>query len=93
MIICVDIDGTICTQEQDYADAKPFMDKIYKVNKLYDEGHRIIYWTARGTVTGLNWRSVTEEQFSKWGVKHHALEFGKPVYDLLFDDKARNEVE
>jgi hypothetical protein len=35
----------------------------------------------------LDWREVTEKQFSKWGVKYHELKFGKPNYDLFIDDK------
>ena len=49
-----------------------------------------MYWTARGTTTGLDWRKVTEEQFLKWGVKYHELKFGKPNYDLFIDDKNIN---
>ena len=37
--------------------------------------------------SGLDWRDVTEKQFSKWGVKYHELKFGKPNYDLFIDDK------
>ena len=48
MVIYVDIDGTIChTNGTDYNDSKPKYDQIYKINKLYDEGNVIIYWTAR----------------------------------------------
>ena len=52
MKIYVDIDETICfyNGERNYPDAVPNMDNIAKINKLYDEGHEITYWTARGTV-------------------------------------------
>lgn len=95
MIIYVDIDDTVCrtTFTEDFSEIKsvePYPDRIAKVNKLYDEGHTIIYWTARGTQTGVDWRASTEEQFSSWGVKYHDLKFGKPVYDLFIDDKNVN---
>jgi hydroxymethylpyrimidine pyrophosphatase-like HAD family hydrolase len=47
MVVYVDIDGTICSQEEDYSNAKPYRERIQKINKLYDDGNEIIYWTAR----------------------------------------------
>lgn len=92
MVIYVDIDETICHYEgeRNYADAIPLEQNIQKINDLYDDGNTIIYWTARGTVTGIDWREVTENQFRKWGVKYHDLKFGKPAYDLFIDDKNIN---
>jgi len=92
MIIYVDIDETICISSPDrnYSKAKPNFDRIGKINELYDEGNTIVYWTARGTGTGLDWRSVTENQFKEWGVKYHKLELGKPIYDLFICDKVMN---
>lgn len=92
MIIYVDIDETICetASDRNYVNAKPLKERIAKINKLYDEGNTIIYWTARGTGTGINWRDVTENQFKKWNVKYHELKFQKPIYDLFIDDKNIN---
>tara|TARA_R110002012_G_C11197345_1_gene559393 strand:+ start:198 stop:494 length:297 start_codon:yes stop_codon:yes gene_type:complete len=92
MIIYVDIDETICRspEDRDYAKAVPITDYIHKVNELYDAGNTIVYWTARGTGSGIDWREVTEKQFKKWGVKYHNLKFGKPIYDLFIDDKNIN---
>jgi len=89
MIIYVDIDETICIspEDRDYAKAVPILTNIEKCNRLYDEGHKIVYWTARGTGSGIDWREVTEKQFKDWNVKYHDLKFGKPVYDLFVDDK------
>jgi len=84
----VDIDDTICSHEKDYRDAQPFNNIISHFNKLYDEGHTIWYFTARGTETGIDWREVTEKQFEQWGVKYHNLLFGKPSADIYVDDKA-----
>jgi len=46
----IDIDNTICTPTvgRDYHKAQPWKDRIDKVNKLYDEGHEVVYFTARG---------------------------------------------
>ena len=92
MIIYVDIDETICTKSEDlnYVNAKPLEKRIEKINNLYEEGNTIVYWTARGTMTGIDWRKITEEQFQQWGVKYHELRFGKPAYDLFIDDKNIN---
>jgi len=64
-----DIDGTICSQEENYADAKPYMDMIQMANTLYDNGNKVVYYTARGTETGIDWFDLTTQQLSDWGVK------------------------
>ncbi len=83
-----DIDGTICTQCVDYSQAKPFPEKIKIINNYYDLGNTVIYWTARGSGTGTDWREVTEKQLKEWGVKYSELRFGKPIYDLFIDDRS-----
>ena len=92
MKIFVDIDETICITpiSRDYSEATPLKERIEKINKLYDEGNTIIYWTARGTGTGIDWLEVTVNQFNDWGVKYNDLMFGKPAYDLFIDDKNVN---
>ncbi len=91
MIIYVDIDETILmTQNMDYENSQPMYDRIEKINKLYDKGNTIIYWTARGTGSGKEWSDVTKKQFKRFKVKHHDLKFGKPIYDLFVDDKNIN---
>ena len=93
--IYVDIDETICEYkgERKYELAIPIPHRISAINDLYDEGHEIFYWTARGTVTGIDWRSVTEEQFKRWGVKCRGIIFGKPAFDIFIDDKVINSEE
>lgn len=92
MIIFVDIDETICVSpnNRDYSQASPIISNICRINELYDSGDTIVYWTARGTGSGIDWRDVTEEQFERWGVKYHELKFGKPIYDMFIDDKNIN---
>lgn len=90
MNIFVDIDETICFYrgERDYNLALPIHKNIKKINKLYLDGNEITYWTARGTVTGINWYDVTKSQLERWGCKYHHLSVGeKPAYDLLICDK------
>ena len=92
MIVYVDIDETICIspQDRDYTLAEPIENNIKKINCMYDAGNTVIYWTARGTGSGIDWRKVTEKQFKEWGVKYHELKFGKPIYDIFIDDKNIN---
>ena len=95
MIIYVDIDETICEtpDSRNYSLAQPIASNIKKINKLYDEGKTIVYWTARGTGSGIDWSQTTKEQFVKWGVKYHALYFGKPRAVTYVDDRAVNDKE
>ena len=95
MRYCFDIDGTICSIERgiekDYRDAKPFIKRIEKVNRLYYQGNHIIFFTARGSLTKLDWRKITEMQLKHWGVKYHELIFGKPDAVIYVDDKGMND--
>ena len=86
-----DIDGTICTLEKDYSNARPFFKRIAKINQLFDEGNHIILFTARGTLTKKDWREITRMQLVFWQVKYHQLIFGKPAVDVMVDDIAIND--
>ena len=96
MIIYVDIDETICftPNSRDYSLDEPYLDKIQKINNLYDQGHEIIYWTARGRVTKIDWYKVTKNQLDSWGAKYHKLDVTtKPHYDLLICDKTLKSID
>jgi len=87
-VIIVDIDGTICsTTDGSYEKAIPNYKMISAINKLYDDGCIINYWTARGTTTNIDWTDVTKKQLKLWGCKYHEVKLGKPFYDLFIDDK------
>jgi len=92
MKIFVDIDETICYYDKvrEYDLAKPYKTNINKINNLFDKGNEITYWTARGSVTGIDWYKVTKNQLKQWGCKYHYLSVGeKPAYDLLICDKTK----
>ena len=99
-IIYVDVDGTICQNRDDlrdqdieaaYSDVKPYPDRISQINALYDEGHEIVYWTARGCKSGDDYTELTKQQFLEWGVKYHDLQVGnKPHFDMYICDKSFN---
>ena len=91
MIIYVDIDGTICwNSNSDYENSIPRWKQIYKINKLYDEGHEIVYWTARGGTSGIDWTLFTKKQLDEWDCKYTRIEtkVKKPSYDLFICDKS-----
>lgn len=94
---CFDIDGTICAQDKlgNYGETTPYHDRIEVINKLYEEGNYIIYFTARGMLTLDGdmfevyrvWFDLTKEQLTNWGCKFHELRLGKPSADYYIDDK------
>lgn len=93
----IDIDDTICRTDKTvdfamdkYSASAPIQERINKVNSLYNQGHEITYWTARGAVSGIDFEELTKEQLLKWGCKFHKLLMGKPSYDIYIDDKSYN---
>lgn len=92
MIYCFDIDETICcVKGENYASATPIIERIEKINQLFESGNIIKLHTARGSKTGIDWQEVTSNQLEIWGLKYHELHFGKPFADYYIDDKAINE--
>lgn len=97
----IDIDGTICSQEKDYHKSVPYSNRINKINKLYETGHTIILFTARGMVRHSenteeiykNLYDFTKKQLDSWEVKYHKLIMGKPSGDYYIDDKGINANE
>ena len=84
----IDIDGVLCTNTNgDYEAAQPIQPASEAVRRLYDSGHTIVLWTARGATTTKDWRKVTLRQMSHWDVPHHELRLDKPHYDFIVDDK------
>lgn len=96
MTYVFDVDGTVCNNTYGkYEEAQPYYERINKINKLYDEGHKIIMFTARGMeryngdLEKVNERFYyfTLEQLKNWGIKFHQLKLGKPAADAYIDDK------
>jgi len=95
MIYCIDIDNTICATDGEKHDQSiPYADAIEEVNRLFEEGHTIKLFTARGSESGKDWTEVTSRQMSEWNVKHHELIMNrKPHCDIFIDDLAINAIE
>jgi CMP-N,N'-diacetyllegionaminic acid synthase len=86
---CIDIDGTICrTQGLEYGEATPIQVAVNKIRILKEEGHYVILFTARGSLSDKDWSGITTQQLADWGVPYDELHFGKPAADVYIDDKA-----
>lgn len=75
----IDIDGTITDdvpneEPERMATCEPFQDALQIVNKWYDEGHQICFFTSRVE----EHREITEDWLNKHGFKYHSLLMGKP---------------
>ena len=101
-VVLVDVDETICfySGKRQYNLAEPHEENIAKINKLYDEGWYVVYWTARGgsqksISLGKCYYEFTWNQLESWGCKFHDLSTGskgkyiKPACDMVIDDKAK----
>ena len=96
MKLCFDLDGTLCTNTYgEYEKAIPNTKAIEKINRLFDDGHYIIIFTARymgkfkGDIKKVNeyGYSKTKKQIDNWNLKYNDLILGKPEFDLVIDDK------
>ncbi|UZO80296.1 phosphoheptose isomerase [Aquimarina sp. ERC-38] len=75
----IDIDGTITEDVPNEEPERmetciPFPDALHTLNKWYDEGHRICFFTSRTE----EHREVTEKWLQKHDFKYHSLLMGKP---------------
>ena len=63
----------------------------FGVRQFYEKGDYIIYWTARGSVSGIDLKEFTKNQLKEWGAKYHDLDVGKkPHFDMYICDKSYN---
>ena len=75
----IDIDGTITDdipneEPERMVTCKPFPDALKTLNKWYDEGHIICFFTSRTE----EHREVTELWLEEHGFKYHSLLMNKP---------------
>jgi hypothetical protein len=78
-IYLIDIDGTICDDIKNedshlFPYAEHFPDALLHLNKWYDEGNIITFFTARQSKD----RLVTEKWLNEKGFKYHGLVMDKP---------------
>ena len=86
MEIIIDIDGTLCEElpKLQRSLAKPMPGSVEAVNRLVEEGHTIILYSAR------EWGEfrMTEDWLKRNRFKYNRLILGKPIGDLWIDDRA-----
>src|SRR5690606_129268 len=75
----IDIDGTVCDdipneETERMVTAAVYPDALETLNRRYDEGHIIYFFTSRTEAH----REVTEEWLKKHGFKYHGMIMGKP---------------
>lgn len=75
----IDIDGTICDdipneEPERMATAELYPDALETINKWYEEGHVITFFTSRVE----EHREVTEKWLNDHGFKFHGMVMGKP---------------
>jgi uncharacterized HAD superfamily protein len=75
----IDIDGTICDdvpneEPERMATCDPYPDALETINKWFDEGHIITFFTSRTE----EHRKVTESWLKKHNFKYHYLLMNKP---------------
>ena len=106
--IAFDLDDVLCHRPNQFENLGPSKysycvpndEMIELVNSLYDDGHKIVIYTARGmtqfngNVTEIYSQLYTRTliHLDQWGLKYHQLVMGKIHYDVLIDDKAVNSL-
>ena len=75
----IDIDGTICDdipneEPERMLTAEVYPDALVTLNKWYDEGHIIFFFTSRTEAH----REYTERWLKQHGFKYHGMVMGKP---------------
>jgi hypothetical protein len=75
----IDIDGTICDdvpneEPERMSTILPYPDALKIVNKWFEDGHRITFFTSRTE----EHREITEDWLSQHGFRYHILLMNKP---------------
>jgi hypothetical protein len=78
-VFLIDIDGTVCDDIKNeeshlFSTANLFPDSLTIINKWYDEGNIVTFFTARESKD----REVTEKWLQDNGFKYHGLVMDKP---------------
>jgi hypothetical protein len=91
--LLIDIDGTVLRHRSGYKTKginpsflqKPLKNAVKWVNKKFDEGYGIFFFTSRLPSE----RQDTEALLDKYGFKYHEVIFGKPyAYNIyIIDDR------
>lgn len=94
--LAIDIDNTIThwDDSRDYENFVPDEQMVKVINSLYEKGHEIVLFTARGMGSvgpgriSIDIVPALIKNLDKIGLKYHELITHKPKYDFIVDDKA-----
>ena len=103
-IFCFDLDNTLVTYPKvtgDYDTVLPINDNIKFLRSLYEDGHKIIIYTARRmrtfksdlSLVKKNIEKLTISQLKKFKIPYHQLMLGKPYAHFYIDDLSINSYE
>jgi hypothetical protein len=86
--LVIDLDDTISfCHDRDWQNATPNIPVIRKINSLYNSGWDIEVYSARGSLSGINYFDQVTNWLVDNGVLYTSLRFGKPLATLYVDDK------
>mgnify|MGYP001359638697 CR=1 FL=1 len=94
--LAIDIDNTIThwDDSRDYENFVPDEQMVKVINSLYEKGHEIVLFSARGMGSvgagriSIDIVPALIKNLDKIGLKYHELITHKPKYDFIVDDKA-----
>ena len=95
LTIAIDVDGTVADSSDvdfvkaeddpyEFMNARPIKGALEAVKKLFDEGHTIVFHTARDN----NSKEATKQWLEKHGFPFHHIECDKLVAHVYIDDRA-----
>ena len=86
MIILVDMDGVICTEEKTFerALALPIPGAREALEQFLRDGHEVIIYSAR------SWAELkmTQQWLTDHQIPYSGIHLGKPIADVIIDDRA-----
>jgi hypothetical protein len=91
-VIFIDFDGTICPYGK--VVNPPYDNCVKTIQKLYERGDKIHIWSCRGNKDVV--RDMTDAvaemvtYLKKHDIPFHEIEYGKPLFDVVIDDRALN---
>jgi trehalose-6-phosphatase len=89
--IFIDFDGTICPSHRD--DTPPAPEAVQLIQQLHASGdHEIVIFSCRSNleICQRGTEVAMVEYLAKHGIPYHRIQAGKPLYDVLIDDRALN---
>ena len=99
MVIAIDFDGTVVEHDfPNIGEIKPHAKEV--INKLYDQGHQIVFWTCRSNACTDGRKDLDEmrEWLKENNIKYHKINENSEVvtygckpkiyYDILIDDRS-----